>query len=78
MRLLGMTDGVVDSLRLTDSEKMTKQPDRWFGEMAGSKLMLLLIPMKSNKHTTGGMDDTDAYIVYRYKNSVADPSDWFR
>jgi two-component system response regulator YesN len=36
MRLLGMTDGIVDSLRLTDSEKMTKQTDRWFGEMAGS------------------------------------------
>ncbi|NOU88528.1 helix-turn-helix domain-containing protein [Paenibacillus sp. LMG 31460] len=36
MRLLGMTDGIVDSLRLTDSEKMAKQTERWFGEMAGS------------------------------------------
>ncbi|UKS27034.1 helix-turn-helix domain-containing protein [Paenibacillus sp. HWE-109] len=36
MRLLGLTDGIVDSLRLTDSEKMTKQTERWFGEMAGS------------------------------------------
>ncbi|OPH56393.1 hypothetical protein BC351_28275 [Paenibacillus ferrarius] len=36
MRLLGMTDGIVDSLRMTDGEKMTKQTERWFGEMAGS------------------------------------------
>ncbi|NOU62664.1 helix-turn-helix domain-containing protein [Paenibacillus sp. LMG 31461] len=36
MRLLGMTDGIIDSLRLTDSEKMKKQTERWFGEMAGS------------------------------------------
>ncbi|WP_409342521.1 helix-turn-helix domain-containing protein [Paenibacillus sp. MBLB4367] len=36
MRLLGMTDTIVDSLRLTDREKMAKQTERWFGEMAGS------------------------------------------
>ncbi|NQX67281.1 AraC family transcriptional regulator [Paenibacillus alba] len=36
MRLLGITDGIVDSLRMTDGEKMTKQTERWFGEMAGS------------------------------------------
>ncbi|RAV16684.1 helix-turn-helix domain-containing protein [Paenibacillus contaminans] len=36
MRLLGMTDAIVDSLRLTDREKMAKQTERWFGEMAAS------------------------------------------
>lgn len=36
IRLLGMTDAILDSLRMTDREKIEKQTERWFDEMAGS------------------------------------------
>ncbi|MFD0716498.1 helix-turn-helix domain-containing protein [Paenibacillus sp. GCM10027626] len=34
LRLLAMTDGIVEMLRLTDRDKMKRQTERWFEEMA--------------------------------------------